>query len=55
MSVKEKHASEVAQTEAKNARMRAEDALQEKKALKEKLERKIAILEEKVCIPLTEQ
>ena len=48
MSVKEKHAAEVAQSEANNARIRAEDALQEKKALKESLERQIAILEDKV-------
>lgn len=51
LSVKEKHTAEDAESQAKDARQRAEVAVGEKNALKATLERQIAILEDKVCHP----
>jgi hypothetical protein len=47
LSVKERHTTEQAQAQAMDARQRAEDAVIEKNALKETLERQITILEDK--------
>lgn len=47
----EKHTAEDAESQAKDARQRAEEAVSEKHALKETLEKQIAILEDKVCRP----
>ena len=51
LSVHGKHTAEDAESQAKDARQRADEAVSEKNALKETLERQISILEDKVCRP----